>query len=100
MCGKDFLSKSSYFKHKKINHSESVQKCNNQSNGKCNYKSENCWFIHDNTECLDETDESKKEVVNENTLQKMMKMMELFTGRILKLEENEIDKSKMKIGGK
>jgi hypothetical protein len=88
-CGKDFISKSSYFKHKKNRHSENVQKCKNQSNGKCIYKSENYWFIHDNTEFMEETDESKKEVINENTIQKIMNMMEIFTGRILKLEENK-----------
>ena len=79
MCGIDNLSKSSYYKHKKNKHSESVQKCKNQINGKCIYKSENCWFIHDNKEFMEETDESKKEVMN---------MMKMFTGRILKLEEN------------
>ena len=38
---------------------------------------------------MEETDEIKKEVINENTIQKIMNMMEIFTGRILKLEENK-----------
>ena len=38
---------------------------------------------------MEETDESKKEVINENTIQKIMNIMEMFTGWILKLEENK-----------
>jgi hypothetical protein len=37
---------------------------------------------------MEETNESKKEVINENTIQKMMNTMEMFTGQILKFEEN------------
>jgi hypothetical protein len=56
-----------------MNHSESVKKCRNQGNGKCIYKSENCWFIHEETELLDEINANKKKVMNEkenDTIQK------------------------------
>jgi hypothetical protein len=36
----------------------------------------------------EETDESKKVVINENTIQKIMNKMEMYTGRIVKLKEN------------
>ena len=89
LCGKDFLARPSFLEHRKNEHKQVVKKCNNASNGKCRFGSQKCWFLHENAEFMNENSEN---IIHENNvIQKIMKMMETFTKRILKLEENNLN---------
>ena len=51
-------------------------------------------LIHENIEILEETNKSMKEEINEsNAIQKMMNMLEIFTERSIKLEEEKTNEN-------
>ena len=98
LCEKSFVNLHELMKHKKIIHMRKVQVCKNINNGRCMYGKQNCWFKHEETET--EINESiaqhndKDEKVNNEDIQRMLKMMETLTERIVTMEMTNNMKSK------
>ena len=49
VCGDMFKSIKDLMVHKKTNHKSIVKACNDFQQNKCRFKSESCWFIHEQT---------------------------------------------------
>ena len=71
-----------------------VPSCKNYKNGECKYGREKCWFNHTSEEIFNE---------NENVMERIFKMMEKMTERIMNMEKDknkndevEIDKTRSK----
>ena len=47
ICGETFEAKSKLMKHRKLEHIETVARCENYINRECRFLSEDCWWIHD-----------------------------------------------------
>ena len=77
ICEKVFANKGEFMHHKRIEHAEIVQMCNNTNS--CPYQ--NCWFRHEPNTRQEQNNE--KEEVTE----KILSMMEKCTQRIVKLEK-------------
>ena len=60
-----------------------VKKCKNFLNDTCRYGDQQCWFRHDNDIQTNIENNEKPEVT-----EKIFKMMEKFTQRILELKTN------------
>ena len=69
-------------KHKKSEHVATVIECRNPSSESCSYGEQTCWFRHDLPVVNNELDNNKNEEVTE----KIFKMMEKCTLRIIDLE--------------
>ena len=86
LCGKAFLNLPDLMKHKKANHIQTVQVC---KNGMCIY-GKNCWFKHEGSERIEKgpLHENNEDVINVNNedIQRIMKMMETLTKRIVNME--------------
>ena len=46
ICEKEFESKSSFMKHRKVMHEETVSQCEQNKTGSCKREDQECWFIH------------------------------------------------------
>ena len=69
-------------KHKKSEHIATVKECRNASSESCSYGEQTCWFCHDLPVVKNELANNKNEEVTE----KILKIMEKFTLRIIDLE--------------
>ena len=78
-CGESFTSKSEMMKHRKLAHRMTVSKCAKFLQNKCPFMSTFCWFLHENSEEMEEEfiDEDKKEEVpEESVFQKVSENLE------------------------
>ena len=82
LCEKVFHNLNKFMEHKKSVHVTSVKQCKNALSKTCWYGEHKCWFRHDLT-IIDANIESKK---NDDITEKIFKMMEKFTHRIIELE--------------
>lgn len=80
ICGQVFPNINHLLNHKKKNHIESVQHCKNDLSSSCKYGYQNCWYKHNIP-----TDNELNNV-NQEVIEKLFKMMEQFTERIVHLE--------------
>ena len=78
VCDKIFKTKKDLRYHKKKEHIQNVQVC---SYGNTCWYGERCWFRHNINEVRDNEENS-----NDEMTQKLFKMMEKFTKRIIELE--------------
>ena len=94
-CEETFKTKSEFMKHKKIKHFASVKKCENDLIGTCQYNYQKCWFIHKNSNVNSDIqiDTNMEDEDNEkySMIKELKDMVENYTERIIKLE-NEIRK--------
>ena len=79
---------SQFLHHKKLEHKESVKTCKNNLKNACRFGDAKCWFLHEEETILEK---NKKKGITE----KIFSIMETFTNRIVKLE-NEIKNEKSK----
>ena len=47
ICGQHFVEKRQFMVHRKNNHNDAVAFCRNESEGRCIFSSEKCWWKHD-----------------------------------------------------
>ena len=80
ICGKLFPNINHLLNHKKKDHVISVEQCKNERSSSCKYGAQNCWYQH-NLKTNNEGNDVNKEVI-----EKLFKMMEQFTERIINLE--------------
>ena len=84
ICGHVFKTKNETHHHHKHKHVNSIPECKNSSQNKCSYGADKCWFRHNETD-----DQEKYQIQNQNheITEKLMKMMEKFTERIVNIEK-------------
>ena len=88
-CKKEFYKTSDFLKHRKIEHEQLVPACNRFKDGKCIFGADKCWFQHKKDESDDDYDQVKNNnFENNEVIQKIFKMMETMTQRILNIENN------------
>ena len=80
VCGKSFENINCLFQHRKYDHIKEGQLCKNHISNTCKYGAHKCWFRHENENSI----EGKEE--NSELTEKLFKMMEKFTERIMNLE--------------
>ena len=80
VCGKSFENINCLFQHRKNDHIKEGQLCKNHISNTCKYGAHKCWFRHENENSI----EGKEE--NSELTEKLFKMMEKFTERIMNLE--------------
>ena len=84
-CEKVFQTQCDFLKHKKQKHKQFVPKCRNSYNGKCSYREELCWFIHDeNSEGFIDVEKTNE---NQEVFEKIFGMMEKITERVMHVEK-------------
>ena len=82
--------------HRKRFHEQIVQECKNYTKGSCIYGKQNCWFRHKDNESTKEINETinkhneDKTKENNEVIERMMKMMETLTDRIVQMEMKTI----------
>ena len=89
-CDLIFKRKSEYFKHKKMNHIETVKSCRGYIEGSCNYDDQNCWFRHFPTIILNKNEENENSVHKDNdrkVLKRLIDKVEKLTKRIVEMEK-------------
>ena len=90
-CDKNFTTLAQLLKHKKSLHEQVVPACRNYSNGRCTYTNDKCWFKHcdQNTNENNENEDiiNKNENMDQEVIQKLLKMMEKFTYQITEIKE-------------
>ena len=89
-CEREFRSAPEFLRHRKNKHLQSVPVCKFTSE-ECTFGSKNCWFRHEtdeNDEVQDGNDDKKFE--NNETVQKIFKMMENLTKRITDIEKQNM----------
>ena len=89
ICGQVFKTLNALQQHKKREHVLTVPPCRNSMKGSCWYGADKCWFRHADTEMCNEPNVSNK---NQEITEKIFKMMETFTQRIMQLE-NQMEKT-------
>ena len=74
--------------------SHQVSKCKQESYGKCKFESKYCWFIHESDGNV-LSNEKNNEVIKEQSdvMQKVFGMLETMTERIMKIEQNNTNKT-------
>ena len=78
--------------HRKHEHVKEVPQCTKSANGTCWFDAKTCWFHHEEIERTNDKrngDELKNNIYNEEMIEKIFNMMEVFTQRILKLESDK-----------
>ena len=91
-CEKRFTNVLEFRKHRKSYHANLVEVCRNTSDGSCSFGAEKCWFRHtENEKVNDENDSS-----DNNIIQKVFKMMENMTERIMKMENKGLQLNEKK----
>ena len=79
-------------KHRKANHNENVPNCENENTGSCPYNSIKCWFNHckvyngEPSEQINDSFNDGKKRQNNDMMQKLVKMVEKYSERIVILE--------------
>ena len=77
LCGKTFERKSEMMSHRKINHSDILQQCNQFLKGSCRFQNQYCWFKHSlESKENDKSDgviEEEKEIETPSVFQKVVK---------------------------
>ena len=79
-------------RHRKREHIQEVPQCTKSTNGTCWFSAKTCWFHHEEIERLNDNgndDKVQNNIYNEEMIGKMFNMMEVFTQRILKLENDK-----------
>ena len=90
-CEREFCSAPEFLRHRKIEHLQSVPICKKYKSEECTFGNKKCWFRHEtdeNNEVKDEINDKKFE--NNETVQKMFKMMENMTKRITDIEKRSM----------
>ena len=88
-CKKEFYKTSDFLKHRKMEHEQLVPVCNRFKDGKCIFGADKCWFQHKKDESDDDYDQVKNtNFENNEVIQKIFKIMETMTQRILNIENN------------
>ena len=87
ICDQIFLTKNHFMKHRKEVHENLIPKCKNQSNGKYQYGKDKCWFRHSNDE--KDNQEYDKNLGDENVIQRLFKIIEEMSQRIVKIENKK-----------
>ena len=64
--------------------------CRNGESGKCSYESQDCWFRHEISERVFESDKSTNE--QNEVIEKVFRMLEKMTERILEIENYHLAK--------
>lgn len=82
ICEKMFSTKYEFMHHKKKEHSQTVPQCKNESSGTCRFGIMNCWFNH----CENEQTNFYENHQNNEVIEKLFSMMEIFTKRIVDIE--------------
>ena len=83
ICEKVCSNHSNFLQHRKKYHEEHVPSCKNFYKGECTYGNGKCWFNHNDNKIIIENEHENKDVV-----QRIFKMMEKMTDRIVKMEMN------------
>ena len=69
-------------------HKQFVPKCWNADNGKCSYREELCWFIHDDNGAFNEgSDVAEETNKNKEVFEKIFGMMEKITEGVMHVEK-------------
>ena len=58
-CDKEFDNKPEFMKHKKQHHRQSVPACINKAEGNCIFGEDKCWFIHDDQEIENDSEDNQ-----------------------------------------
>ena len=92
LCNEIFNLPYEFFKHRKIYHEETVPECKNYKNGECSYGQEKRWFKHDRNDenIVEKENRMEENLVNDEIVQKIFKMMETMTKRINCMEKKII----------
>ena len=92
-CDETFPVLPELLKHRKKEHTDLIAPCRNILKGACKFGKSKCWFIHDNIENSNESEDTVN-LNNENNdvIQKLFKMMETMTERIIQMEESNLGK--------
>ena len=91
-CDKVFETKFELMHHRKREHIQEVPQCTKSKNGTCWFSAKTCWFHHEEIERMNDNgndDKVRNNIYNEEMIGKMFNMMEVFTQRILKLENDK-----------
>ena len=94
-CEKVFETRFDLMHHRKSVHYQEVPRCSKSLIGTCWFGPKTCWFHHEEVEKINESgnNENKEEMI-----EKIFNMMEVFTQRILKLEnDNQMKNNQMTI---
>ena len=67
ICNDTFSTKNEMMKHRKRNHNKLVKECHKFKEQLCKFKSDACWFFHED-ENLKKNEEEKDEIVMENEI--------------------------------
>ena len=82
-------------KHRKLKHVHTVKPCSHAFKGDCKFGNEKCWFVHNDSEILDKKDKGDEAVkYNKEAFDKLFKMMEKMTERILHMENKILKTNK------
>ena len=83
-CEEKFQFKSSFMRHKKLEHSELVANCKYES--LCQYSSQTCLFKHKNIE----NENDQNEIQTNKMIQKVIEMVDKYSERIITLEKKMV----------
>ena len=80
-----------FLRHRKNKHPQSVPVCDKFTSEECTFGSKKCWFRHETDENDDVQDgKNDKKFENNETVQKIFKMMEKMTKRITDIEKQNM----------
>ena len=86
ICDHAFSARMNFMKHRKEFHESLTPQCKNELKGNCHYGIK-CWFRHtDNKNENQYTDKNKKD---ERVIQRILKIMEEMSQRIVKIENEK-----------
>jgi hypothetical protein len=90
-CEKVFETRFELMHHRKSLHYQEVTQCTKSLHGRCWFGAKTCWFHHEGIEQINEngrTDNIENKNNKEEIIEKIFNMMEVFTQRIMKLEND------------
>ena len=90
LCDNESRCQAELLKHKKQDHGHLVQLCRNGMNNICIYGSQNCWFRHENSEMLLDSNTQTNE--NNEVIENFFGMIEKMMQRILQIENCNLTK--------
>ena len=85
ICRKTYERFNLYKKHMKFEHTEKVENCRKYKGGACSY-GENCWFIHENVQIIENNKKNENENNDEN-MKRLFDIVEKFTARVINIED-------------
>ena len=86
LCGETFAVQAKLLEHRRVYHLNSVKTCRSLLSGTCKYGKLKCWFNHNESGDVIETQDTEK--ANAEVIERLFKLMENLTKQIVDIKEN------------